>query len=146
MAVILKVWFWNSYHRIVLWALHVKLLSGECHRTSLMICQHRFRWWSLILIILIFSFQISSFQTPRKYLWKCSVTVLALQAFAVTCFLFRFWIWHLILYMPFCLFQISWACVAHKTYKRWNHYNCVSTSNLFADFLWGILPMELTQV
>ena len=34
-TVVLKVWFQNSLYRIVAWALAVKLLSGECHTTSL---------------------------------------------------------------------------------------------------------------
>ena len=35
-AVRLKVWFSNSWLRIVTWALAAKLFSGECHRTLLM--------------------------------------------------------------------------------------------------------------
>ena len=41
--VILKILFPNSLDRILAWALIVKLLSGECHRTSLMRCQYWFR-------------------------------------------------------------------------------------------------------
>ena len=40
---ILKVWFSKSLYRIVAWVLAVKLLSAECHKTSLMISQHWFR-------------------------------------------------------------------------------------------------------
>ena len=43
MAVILKVQFSNSLHRIVAEALTMKLLSRECHGTSLMRSPHRFR-------------------------------------------------------------------------------------------------------
>ena len=42
---ILKVWFSNSLYRIFAWAWNVKLLADECHRTSLMRSQYRFRWW-----------------------------------------------------------------------------------------------------
>ena len=41
-AVILKVWFSNSLHRIIALALTAKLLPGEYHRTSLMISPHWF--------------------------------------------------------------------------------------------------------
>ena len=43
-AVILKEYFSNSLYRTVAWALAVKLLSDECHRTSLMRSQHWFKW------------------------------------------------------------------------------------------------------
>ena len=39
-AVILKVWFSNSLYRTIVWALAMKLLSGECHRISLMVSQY----------------------------------------------------------------------------------------------------------
>ena len=44
-TVILKVLFSNLYFRIIPWAFTVKLLSGECHRTSLMKSQHWFSQW-----------------------------------------------------------------------------------------------------
>ena len=44
-AVDLKVEFLYSLYRRVAWALSVKLLSGECHRTSLLRSHHCFRWW-----------------------------------------------------------------------------------------------------
>ena len=37
--------FANSPYRIVAWALTVKLLSGECHRTSLIRSQYWFKSW-----------------------------------------------------------------------------------------------------
>ena len=33
----------NSFYELIFWAFPVKLLSGECHRTPLMISQHGFR-------------------------------------------------------------------------------------------------------
>ena len=39
-AAFLKVWFSNSLYSIVAWAPTAKLLSGECHWTSLMKSQH----------------------------------------------------------------------------------------------------------
>ena len=44
-AIILKVSFLKSLHRIVAWALALKLLSCECHRSPLMRSQHWFREW-----------------------------------------------------------------------------------------------------
>ena len=44
-AVILKVQFSNSFSEIVAWALAVRLLSGEFHRTLLVRGQHCFRKW-----------------------------------------------------------------------------------------------------
>ena len=40
-----KVHFSNSLYRTVVWAVDVKLLSGECHRTPLMTSQHWFMKW-----------------------------------------------------------------------------------------------------
>ena len=45
MAVILKVVFLNSSYRILASVLTVKLLCGECHRTSLMSSSSWFRYW-----------------------------------------------------------------------------------------------------
>ena len=45
MMVISKVQFRNLSHKIVVWALAVKFISGECHRTSLMRSQHWFMSW-----------------------------------------------------------------------------------------------------
>ena len=42
---ILKVQFSNICYTESSQTLIVKLLSGECHRTHLMISQHWFRWW-----------------------------------------------------------------------------------------------------
>ena len=42
-AIISKVWFSNLLYEIVAWTLFMKLLSGECHRTSLIINQYWFR-------------------------------------------------------------------------------------------------------
>ena len=43
--IILKVYFPNACDRLSSRAPHVKILSGECHSTPLMISQHWFRWW-----------------------------------------------------------------------------------------------------
>ena len=42
-AVILKVYFSNSFDGLVSWGVLLKLLSGECHWISLMISEHWFK-------------------------------------------------------------------------------------------------------
>ena len=44
-ALILKVYFLNSLYRIVELSLCVKLLSGECHKNSLIETQYWFSYW-----------------------------------------------------------------------------------------------------
>ena len=46
--VILKVWFWNSLYRIVSWQLAMKVVSGKCHRASVMGSQHWFKLWHFV--------------------------------------------------------------------------------------------------
>ena len=41
--VILQMYFSNSFYKFISWALTVKSVLGECHRTPLMISQHWFR-------------------------------------------------------------------------------------------------------
>ena len=43
--VILQVHISNSFYKLISWALIVKLVLGECRRTSVIISQHWFRWW-----------------------------------------------------------------------------------------------------
>ena len=45
MRVILQVYFWNSFYEMISWALPVKIVSGGCHRTPLMISGNGLRWW-----------------------------------------------------------------------------------------------------